>query len=554
MSDSNGRILIVDDDPEALRLSCSLLEKEGFRVQPADTGKLALASVCVEPPELILLDVRMPGMDGFEVCARLKESEQGRRIPVMFISSTRDTNEWAKGLAMGAVDFVSKPFQRDELLARIRTHIELARLRNDLEARVEQRTADFHNALEQLQSALERLEIEVEERRQSELEARESEWRFRRVANSAPVIIWTSDETNHVDFRNEYAAVFTGVPMEEMSNANWDEVIHPDDRQTVKRAYAQNMEAGHEFEIEYRVRRADGEYRRVLDKGTPRYRQDGQFPGFVGIIIDLTDIKQSQERAFAAQTLNSLRVLSAGLAHDFNTMLGAVLGEADLALSDLPPDSSVRENLDRIVALTKRSTGIVRLLSAYAGDPSAIDVPRPVNLTKLVQEVVPHLKTSISRQAEIRMQLEPDLPLVIAKTLQMRQVVLNLILYAVEALGQGKGIVTVRTSRAYYSTGETDIWPDVAPGNYVRLEVSDTGRGMTEDIASHMFDPSYGASFPGRGMGLAAVQGIIRSFGAIITIRSTPGLGSTFETLWPCAPEGVTVDSVKAFAARSHSA
>src|SRR6516165_9301931 len=108
-----GRILVVDDDPEALALLVPILEGEGYEVQPADSGKLALISVAADPPELILLDIRMPGMDGFEVCRRLKDVEETRRIPLMFISSTTEFQEWVQALKMGAVDFVSKPFRRE---------------------------------------------------------------------------------------------------------------------------------------------------------------------------------------------------------------------------------------------------------------------------------------------------------------------------------------------------------------------------------------------------------------------------------------------------------
>src|SRR5690349_7812022 len=120
MSERKGTVLAVDDDPDALALLIGVLEEEGYQVQPADSGRLALISVASQPPELILLDVRMPGTDWFEVCRRIKETEQGRRIPIIFISATREMDEWMEGLALGAVDFLSKPFRREELLARVR--------------------------------------------------------------------------------------------------------------------------------------------------------------------------------------------------------------------------------------------------------------------------------------------------------------------------------------------------------------------------------------------------------------------------------------------------
>jgi DNA-binding response OmpR family regulator len=150
MEDGNGRVLVVDDDPEALALLVETLSGAGYRVQPADSGNLALVSIAARPPELILLDVRMPLMDGFEVCRRLRESADGRRIPVMLVSGSTDRGEWARGLELGAVDFVSKPFLREELLARVQTHLELGRLRSHLEMSVQKRTAELSEALRQL--------------------------------------------------------------------------------------------------------------------------------------------------------------------------------------------------------------------------------------------------------------------------------------------------------------------------------------------------------------------------------------------------------------------
>src|SRR5690242_11358795 len=170
MSDG-GTVLVVDDDPQALALLTGLLEEHGYAVQPADSGKLALLSVAAQAPDLVLLDVKMPGMDGFEVCRKLKETEASRWVPVMFVSSSRDNDEWVQGLSLGAVDFVSKPFRREELLARVRTHVELGRLQMRLENAVAQRTTELRNAIEQLQ-------LEITDRHAAEQALRESENRF----------------------------------------------------------------------------------------------------------------------------------------------------------------------------------------------------------------------------------------------------------------------------------------------------------------------------------------------------------------------------------------
>jgi len=150
---TKSTILAVDDTTESLQLLTDILSEAGYRVQAADGGELALASAFARPPDIILLDIRMPGMDGFEVCRRLKESEATRDIPIIFLSAATELDERVQGLSLGAVDFITKPYQRPELLARVRTHVELALLRSKLERMVLARTAELDDALTKLRDA-----------------------------------------------------------------------------------------------------------------------------------------------------------------------------------------------------------------------------------------------------------------------------------------------------------------------------------------------------------------------------------------------------------------
>jgi PAS domain S-box-containing protein len=405
----------------------------------------------------------------------------------------------------------------------------LGRLQTQLETRVGQRTAELRNAIEQLR-------LEVEARLQAELAERESEARFRQIANAAPVVIWTSGADRRIGFLNDYAKLFTARGSSRKASFGWAASIHPDDVESNRRMYFKNIEAGLAFELEYRVRRSDGEYRWLLDRATPRFLPNGDFAGYVGIAVDLTEVKRAGEKAFAAKNLENLRVLSAGIAHDFNTLLGGILGEADLALGDLPEESAARENLTRIAGLANRSAGIVRLLLAYAGDPAFEVETDLVDIGAIVRELAPHLKSSIIPQAEIRTQIPQELPVVRAKPSQIRQVVLNLILNAAEALGKRRGLITVAASQVRLNGGLRDsAYADLPDGEYVRLEVSDTGQGMTEEVRARIFDPYFSTKLLGRGLGLAAVQGIVHSHGGLIAASSVPGAGSTFEVLLPCA-------------------
>src|SRR5579872_3410895 len=332
-----GSILVVDDEPESLASLTNVFTAGGYEVRPVVSGQLALESAMAQPPHLILLDICMPGMDGFEVCRRLKANQKARDIPLIFISATRDVDERIEGLRLGAVDFVNKLFQPEELLARVRTHLELSRLRADLEKQVEQRTA-------QLRAANARLHSELAERLLVLEALRESEERFRNLANTAPVGIWTTGPDQLASFLNKTALAFLGRSIDELRGGRWTERVHPDDVDRVYSTYVSAVGTRSAFRIEYRMRRADNQYRWVLNTGVPRF-VNRVYVGHIGTVIDTTDLKRSHEQMLATQKLESLGVLAAGIGHDFNNMLGAIFAESDLALTEVLPDSPVADGL-----------------------------------------------------------------------------------------------------------------------------------------------------------------------------------------------------------------
>ena len=524
---TNGsNILIVDDDKESLALLKGVLETEGYDVQSADNGQLALASAAANPPHLILLDIRMPGIDGFEVCRRLKDCENTKAIPLMFITSTREVGERVEGLRLGAVDFINRFFQPEELLARVRTHLELGRLRTDLERQVMERTAE-------LRRANERLLEELEQRRLTEQALRESEARFRNLADTAPVGIWVTDPNRLAVFYNKRTLTFSGRTMDQLIGDRWVELVHPDDRDGVCAAYRSAVGSRRPFRMECRMRRADGQYRWVLNTGIPRF-VDHLYVGHIGTVVDMTDLKLSHEQMLAAQKLESLGALAAGIAHDFNNILGVIFAESDVALLELTTDSPGRPNVERIKAVAVRASEIVKLLTAYAGDTDM--AMEDVDLSKIVEEMIELLSDSISESALVHTSLANKL-LVRANAAQIQQVVLNLVKNAVEALEGRDGLIAVSTERVHVGPAAVaESLADIPEGEYVRLLVSDTGCGMTQEVQAKALDPFYTTKFLGRGLGLAVVQGVLRSHGGHIQILSKHGSGSTFQILLPCAP------------------
>ena len=251
------------------------------------------------------------------------------------------------------------------------------------------------------------------------------------------------------------------------------------------------------------MRRADGQYRWVLNTGIPRF-VERVYVGHIGTVVDTTDLKVSHEQMFATQKLESLGALAAGIAHDFNNMLGAIFAEADVALLETTPDSPGRENIERIKAVAVRASEIVKLLLAYAGGTEV--AMEEVDLSLIVEEMLDLLQGSISEKAVLRSNLPKDL-FIRANAAQIRQVVLNLIKNAGEAIEVHGGLIELTTERVHMGQPAGAPCPPGMPaGEYIRLEVSDTGCGMTEEVQARAFDPFYTTKFLGRGMGLAVVQ------------------------------------------------
>ena len=520
-----GTILVVDDELESLRLLTTLLRADGYHVRPADTGELVLQSALEKAPDLILLDMRMPGLDGFEVCRRLKARPETRDIPVMFISASHEAEGRIEGLRLGAVDFISKPFRKEELLARVHTHLELGRLRAQLEKSVAERTAELSAANQQLQ-------IELQERRLAERTLRETEERFRNMADTAPVMIWLSGPDKLCTFFNKGWLDFTGRTMEEERGNGWTAGVHPEDLSLCYETYSSSFDAHQRFQMEYRLRRADGDYRWVLDTGIPRFEPGDKFTGYIGSCIDITDLKVSQQQMLATQKLESLGVLAAGIAHDFNNMLGSIFAEADLAFAELPSDSPGRDNLDRICAVSIRASEVLNLLMAYAGGKGEAVSFEAVDLSSLVQEMLELLKVSISKKATLETSFAEDCPSVHANPTEIRRVLMNLVTNASEALGENEG--SIRVSTTFVRPGsEKDAVAGLPERDYVLLEITDTGCGMSERALAKAFDPFYTTKSMGRGLGLSAVQGIVRSHGGAIDVKTTPGQGSAFRIFLP---------------------
>ena len=381
----------------------------------------------------------------------------------------------------------------------------------------------------------------LRQRKTAEDALRESEGRFRNLANTAPVMIVASDAAGQATFFNKTWLDFTGRTLEEELGRGWVDSLHPDDRDRAIAEYTSSLAARGNCRIEYRLRRADGEYRHIMCNGVPRFGSSGAFAGYIASCVDLTDIRSAEKEASERQNLESLGVLAGGIAHDFNNLLGGVLSHSELAQIKFDTGASPQEELLKIREMAIRGSEIVRQLMVFAGKEHGN--PEPLDVSVLVSEMLELLKVSISKHAILQTSLAKGLPAVRGNPSQIRQIVMNLITNASEAIGDGDGMIRVATECIQVNLGcNLPEAKGLVEGSYVRLEVSDTGCGMTAESLRRAFDPFFTTKFVGRGMGLAVVQQIVRGLGGGIHVASSVDNGTCFKIMLPCTTEPISAN------------
>ncbi len=360
---------------------------------------------------------------------------------------------------------------------------------------------------------------DITERKRAEAMLRESEERFRNLADAAPVMIWVSGADNFCTFFNRPWLEFTGATMDQAIGSDWLAGVHPGDREQCDAVYSTAYDARSAFQTECRLRRADGQYRWVLVRGTPRSRSNGAFAGYVGVCVDLTDVRRTHDETLAGQSVDSPVDLANNIAHDFNNLLGGILSSTELILAErrergFPPE----EELLRIAAEAVRGGRIVGHLMVCEGESPAFEL---VDFAALVEEMLHTRRVSISKHAVLKTELGCSLPVLYADPALIRQVVADLLTNASEAIANGQGVISVTAGRMTAGWGKRDAaGASLPPGEYLRLEVSDTGGGML---------PSSHAP------GLAGTRGIVSAHHGYIDVQTSPERGTCVEVLLPCA-------------------
>ncbi|MEH1794062.1 hybrid sensor histidine kinase/response regulator [Nostoc sp.] len=580
----NGIILIVDDVPNNLKVLSDTLANAGFEVAIATSGESALQQLEHTPVSLILLDVMMPGMDGFETCQRIKANAKTRNIPIIFITALSESVNKVTGFELGAIDYITKPFQQGEVLARVRTHLKLNQLSQSLEARNTE-----------LQQLTQQLEQRVSERTQelfASIETlKQTQQLMRLVFDTIPYWVgWKDINSVYLGCNQSLADMLNlSSPDEIVGKTDYDLNFSKEecdwflmcDRRVIESEQA-------EFHIIDRVLRADGQQAWLDTSKMPLRDVNGNVFGILFVTKDITERQQAEEelkqqkqnleQALAelqhtqvqlvqSEKMSALGNLVAGVAHEINNPVGFlggniqpaldyikdIFGLVDLYQQKYPnPDAEIqdeieaidldyiREDLPKLVGSMREGVKRIRDISTSLRTFSRADSDRPVacNIHDGIESTILILKHRL-KASESRPEIQVireygQLPLVECFAGQLNQVFINILANAIEALEESnidRSFEEIQTNPNWIA-----ISTQVSDSKQVIISIKDNGLGMSEEIKQKVFDHLFTTKSVGKGTGLGlaiARQIIVEKHGGSITVNSTLGKGTEFVLEFP---------------------
>ncbi len=406
-----------------------------------------------------------------------------------------------------------------------------------VEAEVALRTAELRGTQRQLES-------DIRRREETERRLRESEERLQAILDNSPAAIFVKDPAGRY--------VLCNAPFERLTEKSRGEIIGRSDAEIFPPGpaaiFTANdravLAAGRPMEFEESNETAAGRHESIVQK-FPLRDAHGTIYALCGIATEVTARKQAEaekralERSLLeAQKLESLGVLAGGIAHDFNNLLTAMLGNASLARFDLPPGSPADRNLERIEQTARRAADLCQQMLAYAGRRAL--ATQAVSVSELVRSTATLLAVSIRKNTRLELRLAEDLPAVEADQSQVQQIVMNLVINAADAIGDRPGEITITTGVAEHGAAffrGAVVRPEGAGGRFVNVTVADNGGGMPPEVLRRIFEPFFTTKFSGRGLGLAAVLGIVQSHRGALFVESTAGVGSVFRLYLPASAQ-----------------
>jgi PAS domain S-box-containing protein len=467
-------------------------------------------------------DTMMREEEGLLIARTRKESAVNLETEVAFAAAILVTLALLLWAARLLKEYAAKRDRAEQELHQKVREIEL--LNQNLEQHVRERTAELQKSNEDLARSYEANRL------------------LASVVESSDDAIFAKSLEGIIESWNAGAERLYGYKPEEILGHNVRELV-PSDRPEEETDILERTRRGEPVEHFETLRlRKGGVPVEVSLTVSPIRNESGELVGASHIARDITEQKRAAEAMRQTQKLESLGVLAGGIAHDFNNLLVGIMGNASLALEHLPANFPARRNLQDVIAAGERAAGLTRQMLAYSGKGRFV-IDR-IDLSTYIRETVPLIEAAIPRTVQLRLNLEEDLPAIEADATQVQQLVMNLVINGAEAIAEGKlGTVTVITraeqvSEEYLRKQALPPTEDLKAGLFVLLEVRDTGSGMDEATKSKIFEPFFTTKFTGRGLGLAAVLGIVRGHRGFIQVSSTPGQGTAFRVLFPALEMG----------------
>ena len=517
-----ARILVVDDDERNLLALTEVLSSIA-KVVTVTSGRDALRQLLKEDYAVILLDVFMPGLDGYETAGLIRNREQTARIPIIFLSAVnKETEHLVKGYEMGAVDYVFKPVDALILKSKVSVFVDLYNMRRQIE---EQALAE--QALLDDMLTAEQAKLEAERALSS---ARETQ---AMMIGSLPIILFARDLGADFTSPRIIGGDLEGMTgyVEPPSLDQWREHLHADDRERISEAYARLPEEG-SCAVEYRWRSTSGEWRHFFEQSTVFTDAHGGRSEIIGSILDVTQQKSLEAQLVHAGKLDALGRLTGGVAHDFNNLLAAILG----GIHVLDRRVKLEEREQRVVKemrhAAEQGAELVRRMMSFARQqdltPTSVD---PSSLCDSVAGLVSH---ALGGTVEVNWKCAKSQLNLYVDRGQLELALMNLIINARDAMPEG-GEIAVEIEPLRGSKGKAHA---------VRVRVADKGVGIPADILSRVTEPFFTTkeSGKGTGLGLSMVAGFAHQSGGTLDIDSAPGKGTRIDLILP-ATEAPARDS-----------
>ena len=533
------RILLADDNPDMRAYLRRLLEEAGLVVEAVGDGEQALEAARRERPDLILSDVMMPRLDGFELLSTLRADPRLQDVPVLLLSARAGEEAKVEGLTAGANDYLVKPFSARELLSRIRANLEIARLRRESEA-----------ALRQVNESLERQVTE----RTAEVRAKEAH--LRTIFATSFVFQMLLDPAGRVIDANATALASIRASLGDVQGrALWDTpwfAATPAAAQIIREALGR-MLAGEQFQQELVLSLGDGRERWFDFQMRPVHDAAGGLIAILPEAVEITERRLAEEAQRQAQKMESIGHLTGGVAHDFNNLLTIIVGSLDMLKRQLrdpdPKPGVLTRSAESALRGAQRAASLTQRLLAFSRQQPLN--PKPVDLGRLVTGMSDLLQRTIGEQIAIETVLAAGLWRTSIDANQLEIAIINLAVNARDAMPEG-GKLTIETANVQLDEAYAKTQAEVVPGQYVMLAVSDAGTGMSAETLNKAFEPFFTTKDVGHGtgLGLSQVYGFVKQSGGHLKLYSELGSGTSVKMYLPRLhaeqqlPESETADGI----------